>query len=366
MSLLGIAAIIGAGSALGSAVYNMFNNENENLYNDSKSYNSEEAQKNREWQEREWNRRFKIESEYNSPSAQVARLADAGLNAQSFFSSSGGSGQLFGLSSSPSGSQASVNSAPYLGRTQANIAELLQSAGNFANSIESAQNTHQLTPLEKRSKELANNIAQCELAVKEQDAIFAKHHGLEVRWQQFQTDLARQKLFIAQGKESDTKSVLNSYEQLLTDAKTKMTLQEYTQLVKIAPLYILKENEQIELLKQQQRTEVSKQSYNYAGANLSKQQAESESVLRPFKKALLSAQGATEKQRMSNLMEQVNQIKANTDKQRIENALNEVRLRDDRAYSALHRLFFGKPERGDIKQALKFFLSADSDFELPE
>lgn len=88
--------------------------------NMSAQYNAEEAQKNRDFQERMYNKQYqdsidfwRMEQEYNTPANQLDRLTRAGLNPLLAYGNSGLSGNIASqspdLPSQPSGSQASAS-----------------------------------------------------------------------------------------------------------------------------------------------------------------------------------------------------------------------------------------------------------------
>lgn len=100
-ALLGAAlpSIIGGASSLGSSLLGgLFGNSQKSS---DQRWQSAENAKDRQWQESfwqkqfnsendEWSRRFDVENEYNNPSAQIARLKQAGINPAALLNEGGG------------------------------------------------------------------------------------------------------------------------------------------------------------------------------------------------------------------------------------------------------------------------------------
>ena len=70
----------------------------------NREWQSEENQKNRDYQSNEWTRQFNMTNEYNDPKKQVQRMVSAGLNPAALEGASGVSGAT---PSAPSGASTS-------------------------------------------------------------------------------------------------------------------------------------------------------------------------------------------------------------------------------------------------------------------
>lgn len=89
-----------------------------------REWQSEENQKDRDYQSSEWTRQFNMTNEYNDPSKQVQRLAAAGISpAAALGGPSGAVGQSSASPSTPAGAHTSVMSSWSPGSDIANIFE---------------------------------------------------------------------------------------------------------------------------------------------------------------------------------------------------------------------------------------------------
>ena len=122
---MGTAAIIGAGisaaAALGGSAMNSYS------ANMANKWNRREAEKNRKWQEEQWNK----QNEYNLPSNQVQRLRDAGLNPNLILGSTGVSNAA---GSFGNGAQASQQVSPQYGDGLKGIGSALEMYQAFKQS----------------------------------------------------------------------------------------------------------------------------------------------------------------------------------------------------------------------------------------
>ena len=128
--------------------------------NEQRVWESAEAEKARDWQSREWQRQFDAQNAYNTPSAQMARLKEAGLN-PFLNQSSVGSGSSVSVPSTPSSSApsgASASAPPIstpmlhdvgLGFTQARAVDAQNAnalAQSFKTSVEAAKDLWTISP----------------------------------------------------------------------------------------------------------------------------------------------------------------------------------------------------------------------------
>lgn len=132
-----------AGNAIGAASNNKTNQTSIDINRENNQFNAEQAQLNRDWQERMWNKN----NEYNSPDAMISR----GLNP--FIGSNIGAG--VSRSAAGSGAQAQSAGLPSLQVFRPDFSDVgsaLASMAQARNLMASAEQTEMLSPL------LANQI----------------------------------------------------------------------------------------------------------------------------------------------------------------------------------------------------------------
>lgn len=132
-----------AGNVIGSASQSSTNEASKDIAEMNNKFNAEQAQLNRDWQERMWNKN----NEYNSPNAMISR----GLNP--FIGSNTGAG--VSKSTAGSGAQAQSAGLPSLQAFRPDFSDVgsaLASMAQARNLMASAEQTEMLSPL------LANQI----------------------------------------------------------------------------------------------------------------------------------------------------------------------------------------------------------------
>lgn len=90
-----------AGSAINASSQASTNRANASMDEATRNWQSQENQINRKWQEEQWQKQFDATNQYNTPSAQMERYRQAGLNPYLHINGQVGSGQSTGTSVTP-------------------------------------------------------------------------------------------------------------------------------------------------------------------------------------------------------------------------------------------------------------------------
>lgn len=256
-TIAAITAGVSAVGAVGSAyVSNKQRIDNANNYNRSMDFNAQEAQKAREYESQEWDRRFKIESEYNSPTAQVGRLAEAGLNAQSLYGDSGNAGQVFGVNSPNVPAPAAAPAAPYSQQNVSNMTDVVNSisnlvgaaAGAFRNTKEGESIAATIDGMVK-NLELRNTAQALDNANKEIENTIKGQTGLLSAWTDIKLKFTDMQMHAAMGKAYDSEALLNDAQRFLADAEKKLKDKELEKLTAIMPYVIQGAQMNVQVLK---------------------------------------------------------------------------------------------------------------------
>lgn len=261
----GTVAAVGAMTAGTGMLFNSFLNASnssvnremsQNNFETSMAFNAEESQKNRDWQEKEWDRRFKIESEYNTPAAQVGRLADIGLNSQSLYGDSGNAGQIFGMSSTPASAPAQSPVPAYAEMKDTTFVDVLNSlsnlvgnaAGAFKDTAEGKSIAATIDGM-VQNLELKNQAQALDNGSKQIDLIVKSSTSLTAAWTDIKLKFSQVQLNAIMGKMYDSEALLNDSQRFLTDAQKKLSDKEYEKLCGVMPYVIMAAKANVDTIK---------------------------------------------------------------------------------------------------------------------
>lgn len=184
-------------------------NAQENMNRDNQAFQSQENQKNREWQSAEWQRQFDLVNAYNDPKALVERLKSANLNPSTLLSGSAGAqtGHSTALPSAPSGGVSATPSPDYSGV----ITSGFQSMQQIANSIK------MLTEAKKTAKETPYIGALLDSQIKENLARFENEQA-KADYQKLQTQF--EQIFGAEKRSKELAKLMS--DTLLADQEARL------------------------------------------------------------------------------------------------------------------------------------------------
>lgn len=275
-----IAGVTTAAAGVTSAVVSSRNSvaarhSNEDMYQQSMAFNAEEAEKARQYDKSEWDRRFKVESEYNSPVQQVQRLADAGLNAQSLYGDSGFAGQVFGLSSVPSSPAASSPVPPYVQQSTANVADIMNSVANLASASAGAfKNTAEGTSiastidgmvknleLKNTNQALINGAEEIELNIK-------KSTALKKAWNELSLQFSEIQLKEIMGEYYSEESMLTESQRFLNLVEKELKGEELKRVRAVFPYVVQSAKENVKLIRSERQKNLSEANEADARKNL--------------------------------------------------------------------------------------------------
>lgn len=226
---------------------------------------------------------FNLENDYNSPGAQKERLLEAGINPYSMMN--GGNVANTGDISTPSSAGSSVSpSMPsfvtpkmetppsILGAMFGNFESITRSLSNLSSSgLNEAQRTKISSLLTAELDHLLKSNEN--LQVSNQVKKFA--FELDKFFQPLERDKGLEKVaneaykIYQDGLLAAAKQDTEKAEQLFKDAQMKLTKAESNKIDKLLPFLVSAQEETVNLIKEEQNTEKSKQASNYASANLS-------------------------------------------------------------------------------------------------
>lgn len=184
MGLPGISSLGNLFSAVGSTALNLgssvlgYMSDAKNraaqldMMREQNAWQSAENDKSRKWQSDEWTRQWRLENLYNTPSAQVQRLLEAGINPAALLASSGSAplGVPSASPSTPSGTTVTpqqVTGFSYANSAQfgSTIAQLLEAASRVADS-----NLNPIAKQEVQSR-VTRNLSEADKANEEANLI---------------------------------------------------------------------------------------------------------------------------------------------------------------------------------------------------
>lgn len=369
MSLtLGTAALLAGGSVLGSTIGGLFGSSSQNSQN---SFNALEAEKQRTWEAEQaeiarlYNaEQAQLDRNWNSIAERAKRAASAGLNPLSVAENAGAISSAAAASPMPAGAAATAAPAS-LGDGVLN----LQSLAGVINTLSQAAKTSKETGrydeqidalLDKYKSEVALNVAQKD--IQETQGAILKAFGRTKEAVSILKDYNEALSAAAAGEASKADAELKKVQKALTYTQNESAKLELAALPK-------KIQSTLELLQEQSETERSKQEANKAAASESRagaeqkhEVAESERQFRSARKVLLENQGKNAESQNAIMQKQIRILKNTLTESEIRAEIAKVEKRDKESYSALLRLFFGKPSASDFKTGFKFFTSPDTDW----
>lgn len=259
-------------------------NVNWDLWHDQKLYNTEEAEKARQFERDEWTRRFNLESEYNTPKNQLARLAETGLNAQSLYGDSGNAGEIFGMSSAPSAPQASAGNPPYQQQTMPNSLDELNAFGSLLEKASAAfKNTNEGNRIRKllagdiEFQSLTNGIAKQKLIADTLTNAVNKSTQLKKAMNELRLQEGELMLQGLTGDKIESETFLNKCRELNEIAMRELHGYELQQWEALFPTYILQAKANLRLTNAQ--TKEANANANMGNAYANESAARREGIL---------------------------------------------------------------------------------------
>lgn len=280
----GLGLIIGGGiSALGATAGSAISSEGaEDANEQTMAFNHYEAQLNRQWQERMYERQ-RLDQEnfykqYQRPEAIAAQLSKIGVNPASIFSSGhsiGGSAPS--MPTPPSGSQASVGSllnpyASYAQGLQNVTSQTTQLLGTLSDSkLKDAQTIHTLRMA--YGQEFTNEMLEISASV-------AKWNIPQTAKAEIDKLMSEAAVNNANSKLLDAKTATEKIMQIVRSNEAKLTSQQILELsIRVAHLDNLLGGQE-QLQSEQVKTEKSIQSRNYAEGRLASANAKTVNDIR--------------------------------------------------------------------------------------
>lgn len=252
-------AAAGAG-AIASSVVSGVNKQKDINYNtaiqgETMAFNAQEAEKARQYETEEWNRRFKVESDYNRPVNVVGRLAEIGFNPQSMYGDSGGAGQVFGLNSSPVPAQAQAPQAPYVNVGSDTMSSMLtalgemlgNTAGAFKNTAEGHQLASTTTDIVKQLQ-LGNNAKALDIADKQLDLSIKQSTGMQKAYAELRLMYNESLLKAAMSNNYDQDTLLKKAQELFTKAQSDLKGRELDLFNDTYPYVVQASKRQLDLM----------------------------------------------------------------------------------------------------------------------
>ncbi len=329
----GIGAIIGGVGAVASGIGSVVSaddavdtNIEENEKN--RKFNAEEAQKQRDWASDEWQKQFDLQSQqwyeqqdyanqqsydywmqqqqYMSPVEQNRRLLAAGLNpahvvGNSVYGSTGLSAAPVSVPnpSVPSGSSASVSTsnpvaavdkASAFERAASGLTKIVDAIGSFSKNTAEADSTRaQLQPildnwlLKNTNQELLNSY-------QEMYNVFFDNKApkeLKLLGEKINNVIADTIVKQASGELIEEETITEQFKQILTDKDIRLRGEQYLQAVAITANIEKQLKLQNNVLREQAKTEQSKQAENYANSFKLRAEGTTENQLRPLREKSL-------------------------------------------------------------------------------
>lgn len=278
-------SLIGAaGNALGGAVSGASSQgDSKDLINLQYDRQAQENALNRQFQSDEWTRQFNLTNAYNTPAEQAKRLQQARINPAVAFQGTQTSAMSSASPAAPSGASGLSAFDPSgvlsLGfRSQESLMNRLK----LFNEVQKGRyEISDVLPAQVRgilasaaNDEVENEIRQFDLGIKKIFGRNMENAKLQNLLVDYEVKLAEQKLKIKQGEVADADILLKESERLLNEAKKHLTNKEYQKL-------------EVELRYYGKRLESEIRALN-AQAHRDESSAQTEDVLRGFRKDLLA------------------------------------------------------------------------------
>ena len=392
---LGVGAVLGGVGSIVSGIESasaaddaMSVNIAENEKN--RKFNAEEAQKQRDWATEEWQRQFEQQSaqwyeqqdyanqqsydywmkqqQYNTPSEQVSRLLQAGLNpahvvGSTVYGSTGLSAAPVSVPnpSVPSGSAASVSTsnpvaavdkASAFERAASGLTKIVDAIGSFSKNTAEAESTRaQLQPildnwlLKNTNQELLNSYQEM------YNVFFDKKSPKELKLlgEKINNVIADTIVKQATGELIEEETITEQFKQILMDKDIRLRGEQYLQAVAVTSNIETQLKLQNRLYAEQAKTEKSKQATNYATAEEAHERAVTEREFRPVRESILKIQKDLDERTVDYKVRDWWQ-KTQFNEQRI--FLDAIRLRDMSAYNAFQRVILGHGSDKDKKTVI--------------
>lgn len=295
---------------------------------------------------------------YQSPQAIAKALQQLGVNPASAFSGSTGIGTA--PASMPSVPSSAALSAPALENQGAAFSKSIEAIGNAMSSIvasgaQSEQSQEMLYTFNQRMNSLIlQNSGQELMNAKAQWDLFAAQNKLPY---EIQNMVLKAYADYYAGRHSEALAKLVDIQSYIEDETKDMTIEQRQQANTLLGKQILIAAEDAKLRKEQQKTERSIQKSNIASANYSNSMAETENVLRPYKKQIERANGYVAQ---ASSREHIKQAENETKRQEWFNELLKnqnlgivLQNKDKEVYNAFQRLVRGKSIDGDVSTVLR-------------
>lgn len=289
MSLLGVAAIVAAGSALVSGVVSSVSsnraiNQNQENFGTSMDFQREMFEK----ENQEYDRRFNLQADYNDPRNVAARLASIGVNPISYYTGSS-SGAVLGAPSPSVQGAPSAPAAPYVDPNNSPTATMIKSVGDFVGNLAGAfkdtalgsQTSKMTDPLIQQT--IAQTIQSRQEAIgKEISNIIQSKTGLSKAYLELSVMSSVVNLNNIRGEESKEQAVLLKFQQFTEQCKAELSTAEYAKIMSLLPQQIANEKALNQVYRSQSEANRASAAESSAGARLKNEQATSEKVLRDY------------------------------------------------------------------------------------
>lgn len=286
--------IFGLGTALGAAIgyYSQkeTNEQNYQQFKESQSFTAAQNEQQRGFEatqnqlSRDWQTSERLAQqaflEYmNDPNTQVKKLLNAGLNPAAVYGQAGSGGQIGSAPSAPSASNASASmmGAPSPIPMQAfNPASAFADLARGLESLSSAK--FKDNTLQPTVDKLSNDAREALSRAKMEQANAAYSNALEAATKAKAPEEVKK--LIADTALAVSKKDLTEAQEQLAKAEERLTYAKSGLVHESSPLIIQQLNAMVDLLKEQKRTEISKQASNYASASYNKSLAVTENAIR--------------------------------------------------------------------------------------
>lgn len=278
-------SLIGAaGNALGGAVSGASSQgDSKDLINLQYDRQAQENALNRQFQSDEWTRQFNLTNAYNTPAEQAKRLQQARINPAVAFQGTQTSAMSSASPAAPSGASGLSAFDPSgvlsLGfRSQESLMNRLK----LFNEVQKGRyEISDVLPAQVRgilasaaNDEVENEVRQFDLGIKKIFGRNMENAKLQNLLADYEVKLAEQKLKLKQGEVADADILFKESERLLNESKKHLTNKEYQKL-------------EVELRYYGKRLESEIRALN-AQAHRDESSAQTEDVLRDFRKDLLA------------------------------------------------------------------------------
>ena len=356
-ALIGLGAA-GLGSGLLSSASARSNNKDSIAFSrwsqlESQRYNQEMYEKQLADQERLYNT-------YQSPQAIAQALSEIGVNPASALSQVSGKG----MPSVPSVSGSSPVGAPHLENEGLALGQGIQQMAGAVNAIAGAKmqdaqakETRDMLQHKINGMLITQGLEQAQKDYQGLMNTLTEKYGDQKWSSEIQDLLSKAVLNVANGNLADAQSDYTKVLKMISDEDLGMKQEERAIFGTRLAIGIDNLKKQGLLLDEEKKTERSKQASNYASASYSNAMAETENVLRPYKKQIERANGYVAQ---ASSREHIKQAENETKRQEWFNELLKnqnlgivLQNKDKEVYNAFQRLVRGKSIDGDVSTVLR-------------